>query len=132
MTDPLADVIAKAAREAADAVRAHLAAALDAEEALWPDKGNEWHDGATSAICNLRSALGVGHARRMTSGVDWPSLITQRAESGVSGWWRCPARRCPHPFNLHDIEDADDELPRCCVDGCDCGRKDPALSEVKT
>jgi hypothetical protein len=24
---------------------------------------------------------------------------------------------------FHDIEDFGDPLPRCCVDGCDCGKR---------
>lgn len=28
---------------------------------------------------------------------------------------------CLHARIAHDVEDADDPLPMCCVDGCDCG-----------
>jgi hypothetical protein len=37
-------------------------------------------------------------------------------------WWRCPNEPpCPHGAVLHDIEDAEDQLPRCCAEGCGCG-----------
>lgn len=28
---------------------------------------------------------------------------------------------CGHARIAHDVEDADDPLPMCCVDGCGCG-----------
>jgi len=37
-------------------------------------------------------------------------------------WWLCPnTPRCGHAGVLHGIDDRDDPLPRCCVDGCQCG-----------
>lgn len=40
-------------------------------------------------------------------------------------WWRCPNDPpCPHGAVLHDIEDYDDDRPRCCAEGCDCGAPD--------
>ena len=34
----------------------------------------------------------------------------------------CPnSPPCAHGAVLHDIEDYDGEVPRCCVDGCSCG-----------
>jgi hypothetical protein len=33
---------------------------------------------------------------------------------------------CPHPSLIHDIEDFDDETPRCCFEDCDCGAKPAA------
>jgi hypothetical protein len=37
-------------------------------------------------------------------------------------WWLCPnTPRCGHGAVLHDIEDYDDPLPRCCVEDCGCG-----------
>lgn len=36
-------------------------------------------------------------------------------------WWLCPNGTCLHGGILHDIYDLEDEHPRCCVDGCDCG-----------
>ena len=78
--DPLAEVIAEAARvwrmcydpadetgptlagSQADAVRAHIAAVLDAEEAKWrePTKwpGRDARGGACDAIANLRRGFG--------------------------------------------------------------------------
>ena len=39
--------------------------------------------------------------------------------------YHCPNEpRCPHARVFHDVEDYDDPLPRCCAEGCDCGRKD--------
>lgn len=39
-------------------------------------------------------------------------------------WWLCPNEpRCPHGAVLHDFEDMEDDHPRCCVEGCDCGRQ---------
>lgn len=37
-------------------------------------------------------------------------------------WWLCPNQpRCGHGAVLHDVDDYDDPIPRCCVDGCPCG-----------
>lgn len=37
-------------------------------------------------------------------------------------WWGCPNEpRCGHAGIFHDIEDLEDQQPRCCVDGCRCG-----------
>lgn len=37
-------------------------------------------------------------------------------------WWLCPNDPpCPHGAAVHDVYDADDVTPRCCIDGCDCG-----------
>jgi hypothetical protein len=39
-------------------------------------------------------------------------------------WWMCPNEPgCPHPGLIHDIYDADDTRPRCCAEGCDCGKR---------
>jgi hypothetical protein len=39
------------------------------------------------------------------------------------GWWRCPNNPpCPHAGLFHDIYDEEDQVPRCCADGCDCGK----------
>jgi hypothetical protein len=39
-----------------------------------------------------------------------------------NAWWLCPnTPPCGHGAVLHDIEDYDDEHPRCGVEGCDCG-----------
>lgn len=39
-------------------------------------------------------------------------------------WWLCPnTPRCPHGAILHDVYDADDPTPACCVDGCPCGHE---------
>mgnify|MGYP001560940380 CR=1 FL=1 len=41
-------------------------------------------------------------------------------------WWSCPNRPpCSHGAALHDVEDWDDDRPRCCVDGCQCGAREP-------
>lgn len=38
-------------------------------------------------------------------------------------WAFCPNRPpCSHPALVHDIYDYDDPSPRCCMEGCDCGR----------
>lgn len=45
---------------------------------------------------------------------------------GVAGpaWWLCPNQpRCDHAGVVHDIEDFEDQTPRCCADGCQCGAK---------
>ncbi len=43
-----------------------------------------------------------------------------------AGPWTCPnVPPCPHPGLIHDIYDWDDPLPRCCADGCDCGKQQP-------
>jgi len=54
--------------------------------------------------------------------------MTQHASEGsATPWWLCPNEpKCPHAAVFHDIEEQDDPLPRCCFDGCDCGRKDSA------
>ncbi len=46
-----------------------------------------------------------------------------QALSAVPAWLRCPNEPpCPHTGLLHDIDDYDDPNPRCCVEGCDCGK----------
>jgi hypothetical protein len=41
-------------------------------------------------------------------------------------WWRCPNDPpCPHGGMVHDIYDLEDTVPRCCAEGCDCGRRVP-------
>lgn len=36
----------------------------------------------------------------------------------------CPNEpRCPHSSLVHDIYDQEDEVPRCCAEGCDCGKR---------
>ncbi len=44
----------------------------------------------------------------------------------VDGWWLCPNQpRCGHGSVLHDIHgdlDWEDDVPTCCVEGCDCGQ----------
>lgn len=48
----------------------------------------------------------------------------------LRSWWLCPnTPRCPHGALLHDIEDYDDPSPRCCIEGCDCGRAVPSSKE---
>lgn len=37
-------------------------------------------------------------------------------------WWKCPNDPpCGHAGLLHDVEDYEDPLPTCCVEGCRCG-----------
>ena len=37
-------------------------------------------------------------------------------------WWKCPNDPpCPHGAIIHDVYDLEDEVPRCCVEGCTCG-----------
>jgi hypothetical protein len=31
---------------------------------------------------------------------------------------------CPHPALVHDIEDWEDMVPRCCAEGCGCGARE--------
>lgn len=39
-------------------------------------------------------------------------------------WLPCPNEpRCPHAGIIHDIYDAEDQVPRCCAEGCDCGKR---------
>lgn len=39
-------------------------------------------------------------------------------------WHLCPNEpRCPHAALFHDIDEMDDPLPRCCAEGCPCGKK---------
>lgn len=42
----------------------------------------------------------------------------------MADWWRCPNDPpCPHAGVVHDVYDLDDRTPRCCIEGCDCGRR---------
>lgn len=48
-------------------------------------------------------------------------------------WWLCPNEpRCPHGGVLHDVVDPEDQIPRCCVTGCECGRDLPSDAQVVT
>lgn len=48
-----------------------------------------------------------------------------------STWWLCPnTPPCGHGAVLHDIEEADDPLPRCCAEDCGCGERTDALREL--
>jgi hypothetical protein len=39
-------------------------------------------------------------------------------------WWRCPNEPpCPHGGLVHDVYDLEDEVPRCCAEGCMCGAR---------
>ena len=39
-------------------------------------------------------------------------------------WWACPNEpRCPHGAVIHDVYDDEDEVPRCCAEGCPCGAR---------
>jgi hypothetical protein len=39
-------------------------------------------------------------------------------------WWLCPNEpRCGHAAVIHDVYDAEDEVPRCCAEGCQCGAR---------
>jgi hypothetical protein len=49
------------------------------------------------------------------------------AQQRVDGWWLCPNEpRCEHAAVFHDIEGDDrdwtEDVPTCCVEGCECGR----------
>jgi hypothetical protein len=62
--------------------------------------------------------------------------------AGARQWWLCPNEpRCPHAALFHDVYDDEDEVPRCCADGCQCGaaaqaaddrpdRQSPAVTTV--
>jgi hypothetical protein len=40
------------------------------------------------------------------------------------GGWRCPNEpSCGHAGAFHDVEDTDDAVPMCVVDGCVCGHE---------
>ena len=40
----------------------------------------------------------------------------------MTAWWLCPNEpRCGHAAAVHDVYDAEDEVPRCCAEGCMCG-----------
>jgi hypothetical protein len=44
--------------------------------------------------------------------------------SGTGPWWLCPNEpRCPHGRIIHDVYYEDDEVPRCCAGGCQCGAR---------
>ena len=50
----------------------------------------------------------------------------------MTAWWLCPNEpRCPHGAVIHDVYELGD-TPRCCVEGCDCGKREMArgLSRV--
>jgi hypothetical protein len=50
-------------------------------------------------------------------------MTTRPGTTPEPAWWLCPnAPRCGHGAVLHDIYDLEDTVPRCCVDGCDCGK----------
>lgn len=39
--------------------------------------------------------------------------------------WICPNDPpCPHMGAVHDVYDLEDTTPRCCIEGCGCGRPD--------
>lgn len=41
-------------------------------------------------------------------------------------WWQCPNEpQCPHGGLVHDVYDDEDQVPRCCAEGCDCGKRAP-------
>lgn len=45
------------------------------------------------------------------------------ATATVKPWWLCPNEpRCPHAALFHDVYDAEDTMPRCCAEGCECGK----------
>lgn len=40
--------------------------------------------------------------------------------------WACPNDPpCLHGSAVHDICDLEDAVPRCCEEGCDCGKRIP-------
>lgn len=49
-------------------------------------------------------------------------MSARRPRHGNPQWWVCPNGDCAHGATLHDVEDACDETPRCCVEGCVCGQ----------
>ena len=61
--------------------------------------------------------LDAKRAELVAAGQDTTAVDTVR-------WWVCPNQPpCPHGAVVHDVEDFDDRLPRCCVEGCGCGQK---------
>jgi len=39
-------------------------------------------------------------------------------------WYLCPNEPpCPHARLFHDVYDEEDEVPRCCAEGCRCGAR---------
>lgn len=58
----------------------------------------------------------------MPRGLAAPVVAVAPVTPPPGAWWLCPnLPRCGHPAVLHDIEEYDDPVPRCCVDGCRCG-----------
>lgn len=42
----------------------------------------------------------------------------------MTAWWLCPNEpRCGHAAVFHDIYDDEDQVPRCCAEGCQCGAR---------
>lgn len=53
----------------------------------------------------------------------WPESAFRETWRWAVTWWRCPSNPpCEHAALFHDIEEYDDPRPRCCVEGCDCGK----------
>lgn len=49
--------------------------------------------------------------------------FTDEDGNAIRPWWLCPnTPPCPHGAALHDVEDLEDASPRCCFQGCACGR----------
>ena len=56
------------------------------------------------------------------------------AVTAPTAWWVCPNEpRCPHGAVVHDVYDDEDQVPRCCAEGCQCGAraKDGPLTEAE-
>lgn len=53
--------------------------------------------------------------------IDWEPVVPPVTRPAALT--SCPY--CPHGMVLHDVEELDDERPRCCVEGCDCGAEPP-------
>ena len=51
----------------------------------------------------------------------WP---WQPAGQAGRPWWKCPNDPpCDHGCLVHDVYDDEDEVPRCCAQGCRCGAR---------
>ncbi len=82
-----------------------------------PVKLTRHADHDPSLIC--RPALGYGLCEVADAG----------KAAALRPWWVCPNEpRCPHAAVLHDVYDDEDEVPRCCAEGCQCGARPGAAA----
>jgi hypothetical protein len=59
---------------------------------------------------------------RPTRGYGLCEVADAKTAATFRPWWVCPNEpRCPHAAVIHDVYDSEDEVPRCCAEGCQCG-----------